>query len=90
MSALAFAIMMAGSGDSKVTCTLELEFPSEAHASKAFDAVQSDNEGFVDARVDGCNLAAVVHAESLNSLLHTLDDFLACVSVAAKIITGRE
>ena len=81
---------MTGSGDAKVTCTLVLGFPSKEHASKILETVESDNEGFVDAHVDEANLVAVMHAESLNSLLHTLDDFLACASVAVKIISGSD
>ena len=80
---------MSGSGDPKVTCTLVLGFQSEEHASKVLDTVESDNEGYVDAHLEECSMVAVMHAESLNSLLHTLDDFLACVSVADKIISGK-
>ena len=76
-------------GDMKVTCRLVLGFPSNEHASKVFETVESDNEGYVDAHLDDCSLVAVIQAESLNSLLHTLDDFLSCVSVAEKIISGR-
>ena len=66
-----------------------LGFQSKEHASKVLDTVESDNEGYVDAHLEDCSMVAVMHAESLNSLLHTLDDFLACVSVADKIISGK-
>ena len=66
-----------------------LGFRSKEHASKVLDTVESDNEGYVDAHLEDCSMVAVMHAESLNSLLHTLDDFLACVSVADKIISGK-
>jgi hypothetical protein len=36
--------------------------------------------------VKGKTLEAVVESSSISSLLHTLDDYLACVSVAADIV----
>ena len=90
LSALAPSVKMSDSRDAKVTCELVLGFPSKEHASKVFETVESDNEGYVDAHLDGHNMVAVIQAESLNSLLHTLDDFLSCVSVAEKVISGRD
>lgn len=78
---------MIDGGDAKVICTLVLEFPSGGHASKVLETVESDNDGYVDVRLDDNSVIATMRAESLNSLLHTLDDFLACVSVAEKIIS---
>ncbi|HUV61934.1 MAG TPA: KEOPS complex subunit Pcc1 [Thermoplasmata archaeon] len=71
----------------KVTCEITLEFPSNDAAAKVLGTVESDNDGYVRTRLDGNTVVASVEAESLNSLLHTLDDFLACVSVAEKIIS---
>ncbi|MDH3365005.1 MAG: KEOPS complex subunit Pcc1 [Thermoplasmata archaeon] len=71
----------------RVTCEMILEFPSGDAAAKVLGTVESDNDDYVEARLDGNRIVASVEAESLNSLLHTLDDFLACVSVAQKIIS---
>jgi tRNA threonylcarbamoyladenosine modification (KEOPS) complex Pcc1 subunit len=71
----------------KVVCEIMLEFPSNDAAAKVLETVESDNDGYVEARLDGSSIVASMKAESLNSLLHTLDDFLACVSVAGKIIS---
>ncbi|UCE80654.1 MAG: hypothetical protein JSV94_05770 [Methanobacteriota archaeon] len=72
----------------KVTCTLALEFATAKEASQVLEAVDLDNQGYIDARLDGNKVVATMRTESLDSLLHTLDDFLACVSVAEKIISG--
>lgn len=72
----------------KVTCELSFELPSEEVARRVLGSVDADNEGFVDARLDGRVLLATVRAESLNSMLHTLDDFMACLSVAHKVVSG--
>ena len=87
MSALARVNNMQGADDAKVECTIVLGYPSEGHAAKVLNTVESDNEGYVEARLEGDTMVVTIRAESLNSLLHTLDDFLACVSVAEKIIS---
>ncbi len=78
---------MSAEAEQRVICEIVLEFPTEEHASRVFQAVQTDNEGYVRAAVDGSRLKAVIEAASLKSLLHTLDDFLACVSVAHKVVS---
>ncbi len=74
----------------KVTCNLILEFPSAEHARKVFQAVEQDNDEYVDARQDGGRIVASMSAGSLSSLLHTLDDLLSCMSVAEKIVSKDE
>jgi tRNA threonylcarbamoyladenosine modification (KEOPS) complex Pcc1 subunit len=73
----------------KVRCSLRLGFSSEAEARKILDAVELDNQGYVDTKVDGSSILADIKATSLNSLLHTLDDFLSCTSVAEKVISKK-
>lgn len=79
---------MGEESEREVVCEIVLEFPTEEHASKVLHAVETDNEGFVLARLEGAVMKATIEAESLKSLLHTLDDFLACVSVAHKVVSG--
>ena len=71
----------------KVECRLRLEFRSHEEAEKVHRSVSLDNDGYVHSRVDGNAIIAEIHAQSLSSLLHTLDDFLACTSVAEKIVS---
>ncbi|UCE91358.1 MAG: hypothetical protein JSV90_08105 [Methanobacteriota archaeon] len=77
---------MSTAGESKLLCEMALEFPSEEHALSVFRAVETDNEGYVHAELNGSTLTTRIEASSLKSLLHTLDDFLACVSVADKVV----
>ncbi len=80
--------MASNAGDvPRVTCEILLEFPSGDAAAKVLRSVESDNDDYVGARLAGNTIAVSIGAESLNSLLHTLDDFLACVSVSQKIIS---
>ena len=41
---------------------------------------------FVSSKINGKKLEAEIMATSVSSLLHTLDDYLACVSVAIKVV----
>ena len=70
-------------------CRLTLEFASDEEAIQVHRSVELDNQGYLSTRVEGKTIHAEIRAESLNSLLHTLDDFLACTSVAEKIVTKR-
>jgi len=81
--------MGADDSEPKVRCSLRLEFSSETEARKILDAVELDNQGFVVTKVDGSSILADIGAASLNSLLHTLDDFLSCTSVAEKVIAKK-
>jgi len=45
-------------------------------------ALEPDNEGFVRTRLDGGMLLAEAEARSIPALLHTLDDYLACLGIA--------
>jgi hypothetical protein len=70
----------------KVVCTLRLEFKNVEQAKKVLQSIQADDQGFVTSKVMGRTLEAVVESSSVASLLHTLDDYLACVSIASDIV----
>jgi len=66
-----------------------LEFDSSDQAELVHRSVELDNQGFVTTKLEGNTILAEIEASSLNSLLHTLDDFLSCTSVAEKIVSKR-
>jgi hypothetical protein len=72
-----------------VRCDIELAFGSPEDAEKVHASVEQDNAGYVSSSVEGAVMRAHLEAESLNSLLHSLDDFLSCVSVAEKMVGRR-
>jgi tRNA threonylcarbamoyladenosine modification (KEOPS) complex Pcc1 subunit len=80
---------MQDSARSAVACTLTLEFETNEAAEKVQRSVELDNLGYISSRVVGKTIVAEVQSESLKSLLHTLDDFLACTGVATKIVTKK-
>lgn len=73
----------------KVKCSLRLEFSSQHHAEHVHRSVELDNGGYVKTKLEGNTILAEIEASSLNSLLHTLDDFLSCTSVAEKIVSKK-
>jgi tRNA threonylcarbamoyladenosine modification (KEOPS) complex Pcc1 subunit len=74
----------------KVSCSLRLEFASSEQAEHVHRSVELDDQGFVTTKLEGSTILAEIQASSLNSLLHTLDDFLSCTSVAEKIVSKRD
>ena len=74
----------------KVRCTLNLEFDSHESAERVHKSVELDNQGYLSTEVKGNAIVAKIEADSLNSLLHTLDDFLACTSVADRIVSKED
>lgn len=73
--------------DSAVRCRLSLEFSSKEAAEKVHNSVSLDNEGYLNTKLEGNTIVAEIEAKSLYSLLHTLDDFLSCTSLADKVIS---
>jgi hypothetical protein len=70
----------------KATCVLSLEFKDADTAKKVHRSLKIDDGGFVKSKVKGSTLEASIESGSVASLLHTLDDYLACVSVAGDIV----
>ncbi len=70
----------------KVLCTITLEFESIKKAKKVLQSIKADDQGFVKSTTKGKTLQAVIEITSVPSLIHTLDDYLACVSVADDIV----
>jgi tRNA threonylcarbamoyladenosine modification (KEOPS) complex Pcc1 subunit len=70
----------------KVSCDLVIDFDSEKKLKTVLKSVKVDDLSFVKSRAEGKKLKAHIEGRSISSLLHTLDDYLACVSVAEKVV----
>ncbi len=70
----------------KAICTITMEFESAQKAKKVLGSIKADDQGFVKSTVKGKTLEGVMESSSVSSLLHTLDDYLACVSIAVDIV----
>ena len=69
-----------------VRCVLEWDYADEARARAVQRALAPDDAGFVRSRTEGPRLIAEIEASSPMSLLHTVEDYLACVAVAEKAV----
>jgi len=70
----------------KVKCSLTIDFDDVKKAETVLRSVQVDDLDFVKSKINKKQLEAMIEANSVSSLLHTLDDYLSCVSVAMKIL----
>ena len=68
----------------KIRCEIELEFKDEATAKNVCGAVKPDDEGYIESKVEGNRLIAIAESDSILGLRNTVDDYLACVSLAEK------
>jgi tRNA threonylcarbamoyladenosine modification (KEOPS) complex Pcc1 subunit len=68
-----------------IKCEIMLDFKSEKTAKTVFKSIEADNFNFVKCHILEKNLVANIKSKSISSLLHTLDDYLSCASVAGKI-----
>lgn len=69
-----------------VSCNLIFEYESSEKAEKVLRSLKVDDVEFVESIVNDDKLKVVIKSKSVSSLIHTLDDYLACLSVAEKII----
>jgi len=69
-----------------VACDIVIEFGSSEKLKTVQKSIEVDNFEFVKSKINGKKLEATIKTNSVSSLLHTLDDYLACVSVAMKVV----
>ena len=68
-----------------------IDCESNQKAKVVANAVKPENENYIKMKVEGKFIVAEAMAENPLSLLHTLDDFLNCVSLAIKTTNlGKE
>jgi len=67
-------------------CDLVIEFENIDDVKTVLKSVSVDDFDFVKSKIDGKKLVASIESKSVPSLLHTLDDYLACVSVAVRVV----
>jgi tRNA threonylcarbamoyladenosine modification (KEOPS) complex Pcc1 subunit len=68
-----------------VACDIVIDFDDAEKVKTILKSIEVDNFDFVKSKIDGNKLEATIKAKSVSSLLHTLDDYLSCVSVASKV-----
>jgi hypothetical protein len=72
----------------KVDCRIELEYESEAQARNVASSISLDNGKYADSEIQGRKLIITSSAASAPSMLHTLEDLMACLKVADQVVKG--
>ena len=69
-----------------VKCSLVIDFDDAEKVKTVLKSVQVDDFDFVKSKINENKLEAEISSNSVSSILHTLDDYLACISVAVKVV----
>ena len=69
-----------------VRCEVVIDFDDLKKAKTVLRSIRVDDFDFVKSKISNNRLEASIKAKSISSLIHTLDDYLACISVAMKIV----
>ncbi|KAA0008460.1 MAG: hypothetical protein FE034_00845 [Thermoplasmata archaeon] len=69
-----------------VDCIIEMRYNDKKTAENILKSVKVDDYNFVDSQLKDNTIVAQISAGSIPSLLHTLDDYLSCLSIAEKIV----
>jgi len=70
----------------KVNCNIEIDLKDKNKAKKALKSIKVDDFDFVKSKIKNTTIVASVESDSIPSLLHTVDDYLSCLTVAVKIL----
>ena len=69
---------------------LIFEYSSSEKTEKVLRSIKVDDFNFVGSKLNRNRLEVLIESKSVSSLIHTLDDYLACISVAEKIIDKNQ
>ena len=70
----------------KINCDIVIDFDDIIKVTTVLKSIKVDDFDFVKSKANGKRLEAKIETNSVSSLIHTLDDYLACVSVAIKVV----
>ena len=61
---------------------LRMDYDNEKTAKAVYGALEPDNKGYVEARIESKTLFFKIVSEDAGSMRNTADDLLACVKIA--------
>ncbi|MDH7506741.1 MAG: KEOPS complex subunit Pcc1 [Candidatus Thermoplasmatota archaeon] len=70
----------------KINCEIVIDFDEPKEVETVLNSIKIDDLGFIKSKADGKKLKAKIQTSSISSLIHTIDDYLSCVSVAMKVL----
>jgi tRNA threonylcarbamoyladenosine modification (KEOPS) complex Pcc1 subunit len=69
----------------KITCKMFFEYKNKSHAENIAKSIKVDNYSFVKTKTKENKIISEIESKSIPSMLHTIDDYLACIGVAEKM-----
>jgi hypothetical protein len=73
----------------KITCDIKIEYDDEKKANTVLKSIETDNLNYIKSSINGKQLETHFEGKTVSSILHTLDDYLVCISVVEKIIDEK-
>jgi hypothetical protein len=71
----------------KINCNIKIQYPNKKITETIVQSLKVDDISFVQSIIKNeTELNVNITAKTISSLLHTLDDYLACLTVAEKIV----
>ena len=74
----------------KIICDISIFYKDHDEARTILKSVEVDNMNFVDSHLVGKSIETRIENISISSILHTIDDYLSCISVAEKVIDKKK
>jgi tRNA threonylcarbamoyladenosine modification (KEOPS) complex Pcc1 subunit len=74
----------------KINCDVKIDYKNGKEADVILKSIEVDNLEYIKSKIKGNAIEAHIESKSISSLIHTLDDYLACISIAEKIIKKKE
>ena len=71
----------------KIQCTLNFQYQNQTEADYVVNAVKVDNYNFVKTEVKNNKIVSNIESKTISSLIHTLDDYLSCMSLAERVVS---
>ncbi len=69
----------------KIQCRFIFEYPTIQNARVIYQSLQIDNQNFLKSWIRGKQIEVEITGLSIPSILHTLNDFLSCLTVAEQV-----
>ena len=73
----------------RISCDIEIDYENEEETKVILNSIEVDNLSYIQSKKKGKSLLTHIESNSIPSLIHTLDDYLSCVSIAEKIIKKK-
>ncbi len=70
----------------KISCKIEIGFDTKEKADAVSSSIKVDDENYVRTDIVDNVLVATITADSVPSLNHTIEDYMACLSIAEKTV----